>query len=52
MRDPVGEKINHGSPIVEIVKSLVREKLGGPVIEIRIELMDDRLKAKNGEETC
>ena len=37
-------------PVVKVVETLIREVLGCSVVEVRIELMDDRLKAKDREE--
>ena len=35
---------------MKVIKSLIGEELGGPVVEIRIELVDYALEAQHGEE--
>jgi hypothetical protein len=39
------------SPVVEVVEALLREELGGPVVEVRIEFMNDAFEPQDREET-
>lgn len=38
-------------PVVEVVETFLGEKLGRPVVEVRIELVDDALETQHGKQT-
>jgi hypothetical protein len=40
------------SPVMEVVEAFLREELGGPVVEVRIEFMDDAFEPQDREQTC